>query len=179
MRFDRSADITAADLVNKLSEAELADILYRYGEERRSRRIARAIVQARPLYTTTELAALVAQVIGRRGRIHPATRTFQALRIAVNQELEALAQGLAQAVEVLSPGGRLVVIAFHSLEDRTVKNYFRQQGKADGSWHNPILRVLTLHPVRPSREEQARNPRCRSARLRAAEKLPIVAEQGG
>ncbi|MBC7262300.1 MAG: 16S rRNA (cytosine(1402)-N(4))-methyltransferase RsmH [Chloroflexi bacterium] len=121
MRFDQSADITAADLVNTLPEAELADILYRYGEERRSRRVARAIVQARPLHTTTELAQLVTRVLGRRGRIHPATRTFQALRIAVNQELEALAQGLEQAVEVLAPGGRLVVIAFQSLEDRILK----------------------------------------------------------
>jgi 16S rRNA (cytosine1402-N4)-methyltransferase len=171
MRFDRSAEVTAADLVNTLAEDELADILYRYGEERRSRRIARAIVQARPLYTTTELAQLVARVVRRRGRIHPATRTFQALRIAVNRELEALAQGLEQAVEVLAPGGRLVVIAFHSLEDRIVKHYFRAQSKGNGSRQGPMLRILTPHPVRPSHEEQERNPRSRSARLRAAEKL--------
>ncbi|MGQ9493102.1 MAG: 16S rRNA (cytosine(1402)-N(4))-methyltransferase RsmH [Anaerolineae bacterium] len=173
MRFDMSADMTAADLVNTLPEDELADILYRYGEERMSRRIARAIVQARPLHTTTELAQLVARVVKRRGRIHPATRTFQALRIAVNNELEVLAQGLEQAVEVLSPGGRLVVIAFHSLEDRIVKHYFRQQSRRDSNGRGPLLRVLTPHPIRPSRAEQERNPRSRSARLRAAEKLSL------
>lgn len=173
MRFDMSADMTAADLVNTLPEDKLADILYRYGEERMSRRIARAIVQARPLHTTIELAQLVARVVKRRGRIHPATRTFQALRIAVNNELEVLAQGLEQAVEVLSPGGRLVVIAFHSLEDRIVKHYFRQQSRRDSNGRGPLLRVLTPHPIRPSRAEQERNPRSRSARLRAAEKLSL------
>nr|MBC7245869.1 16S rRNA (cytosine(1402)-N(4))-methyltransferase RsmH [Chloroflexota bacterium] len=172
MRFDMSADTTAADLINMLPEDELADILYRYGEERMSRRIARAIVQARPLRTTTELAQLVTRVVRRRGRIHPATRTFQALRIAVNNELEVLAQGLEQAVEVLSPGGRLVVIAFHSLEDRIVKHYLREQSRGDRSGHGPILRILTPHPIRPSLAEQERNPRSRSARLRAAERLP-------
>lgn len=166
MRMDRTAETTAADLVNTLSEADLADILYRYGEERMSRRIARAIVRARPLRTTTELAGVVARAIGRRGRIHPATRTFQALRIVVNKELEALAQGLEAALDVLGPGGRVVVISFHSLEDRLTKQYFRQeQGKSP-----PTLHVLTRKPVRPTISEQQRNPRSRSAKLRAAEK---------
>jgi len=172
MRFDLSADTTAADLVNTLPEDELAEILYRYGEERMSRRIARAIVRARPLRTTAELADLVSRVVRRRGRIHPATRTFQALRIAVNNELEALSQGLAQAVNILAPGGRLAVIAFHSLEDRIVKNYFRQESRGDDSGHGPRLRLLTKKPIRPSRAEQERNPRSRSARLRVVERLP-------
>jgi len=158
---------TAADLVNTLPEGDLADILYRYGEERLSRRIARAIVRARPLHTTTELADLIARAVGRRGRIHPATRSFQALRVVVNNELEALAEGLRQGVELLAPGGRLVVIAFHSLEDRLAKHYLRQEAQK----HPPTLRLLTRKPVRPSLEEQERNPRSRSAKLRAAEKL--------
>jgi len=173
MRFDLSADTTAADLVNMLPEAELADIIYRYGEERMSRRIARAIVQARPLHTTAELAALITRVIRRRGRIHPATRTFQALRIAVNNELDVLARGLMQAVDVLAPGGRLAVIAFHSLEDRVVKSYFRQEARGDASVRGPILRVMTRKPIRPSAAERERNPRSRSARLRVAQKLPL------
>jgi len=174
MRFDLSADTTAADLVNTLPEAELADILYRYGEERMSRRIARAIVRARPLQTTTELAHLVARVVRHRGRIHPATRTFQALRIAVNDELEALVQGLVQAVDILAPGGRLTVIAFHSLEDRVVKHYFRQEAKGDDSARGPALRLLTPKPIRATPVERERNPRSRSAKLRIAEKLPLI-----
>jgi len=170
MRFDLSADTTAAHLVNTLPEAELADILYHYGEERMSRRIARAIVSARPLRTTTELAHLVARTVRRRGRIHPATRTFQALRIAVNNELEVLAQGLMQAIDVLTPGGRLVVIAFHSLEDRIIKNYFRQEAKGDAGKLGPTLRLLTPRPIRPSAAERERNPRSHSAKLRAVEK---------
>jgi 16S rRNA (cytosine1402-N4)-methyltransferase len=177
MRFDQSADMTAADLVNTLPEAELADILYRYGEERMSRRIARAIVQARPLRSTTELAALLTRAVGRRGRIHPATRTFQALRIAVNNELDVLAQGLVQAVDVLAPCGRLAIIAFHSLEDRVVKNYFRQGARGDGSAGRPTLRVLTRKPIRASTAERERNPQSRSAKLRLAQKLPL--ESGG
>lgn len=173
MRFDPSADTTAADLVNTLREAELADILYGLGEERKSRRIARAIVRARPVRTTAELAALVARAVGRRGRIHPATRTFQALRMAVNNELDVLAQGLMQAVDALAPGGRLVVIAFHSGEDRVVKNYFRQEARRGDSGGGPTLRVLTRKPIRASAAEVARNPRSRSARLRVAHKLPL------
>ncbi len=173
MRFDLSADTTAADLVNTLPETELADILYRYGEEKMSRRIAHAIVLARPLQTTSELARLVAQAVRRRERIHPATRTFQALRIAVNNELEALAQGLKEAVDVLAPGGRLAVIAFHSLEDRIVKDYFRQEAKESGEGYGPGLRLLTPKPIRPSPAERECNVRSRSARLRVAEKLPL------
>jgi 16S rRNA (cytosine1402-N4)-methyltransferase len=167
MRMDPvTMETTAADLVNTLPEVELADILYRYGEERMSRRIARAIVRARPLKTTSELADLIARAVGRRGRIHPATRSFQALRVVVNNEIEALAEGLRQAVEVLAPGGRLVVISFHSLEDRLAKHYFRQEAEA-----RPAVRLLTRKPVRPSLVEQERNPRSRSAKLRAIEKL--------
>jgi 16S rRNA (cytosine1402-N4)-methyltransferase len=180
MRFDLSADRTAADLVNTLREAELADMIYRYGEERKSRRIARAIVRARPLHSTRELADLVVRVVRRRGRIHPATRLFQALRIEVNDEIRVLAQGLEEAVDVLAPGGRLAVIAFHSLEDRVVKNYFRQQARGDDSGGRPTLRLVTRKPIRPSQAERERNPRSRSAKLRVAEKLatesPAVSE---
>jgi 16S rRNA (cytosine1402-N4)-methyltransferase len=180
MRFDLSADRTAADLVNTLREAELADIIYRHGEERKSRRIARAIVRARPLHSTRELADLVVRVVRRRGRIHPATRLFQALRIEVNDEIRVLAQGLEEAVDVLAPGGRLAVIAFHSLEDRVVKNYFRQQARGDDSGGRPTLRLVTRKPIRPSQAERERNPRSRSAKLRVAEKLatesPAVSE---
>jgi 16S rRNA (cytosine1402-N4)-methyltransferase len=173
MRMDPGAmETTAADLVNTLPEVELADILYRYGEERMSRRIARAIVRARPLQTTTELADLIARTVGRRGRIHPATRSFQALRVVVNNEMEALAEGLRQGVEVLAPGGRLALISFHSLEDRLAKYYFRQAAQAP-----PTVRLLTRKPVRPSLAEQERNPRSRSAKLRAVEKL--TASSGG
>jgi 16S rRNA (cytosine1402-N4)-methyltransferase len=165
MRMDPSQAQTAADLVNTLSEAELADLLRRYGEEPFARRIARAIVHHRPLRTTTELVEVVRRAVPRRAwprRVHVATRTFQALRIATNRELEALEQALRQVPEVLRPGGRAVVVAFHSLEDRLVKRAF-------GS--DPRLRSLVRKPVRPSAEEVARNPRARSARLRAAERV--------
>jgi 16S rRNA (cytosine1402-N4)-methyltransferase len=189
MRFDpTSPGPTAAQLVNECSVNELADILYRYGEERQSRRIARAIVAARPLDTTTDLAAVVSAARrGRRGRIHPATRTFQALRIAVNDELGALETALPQAVDLLAPGGRLVVISFHSLEDRIVKHYFRQEATACicppdlpvcGCDHRARLEVLTSKPVRPDEDEEEANPRARSARLRAAERLPEPAQEG-
>ncbi len=171
MRFDRSADLTAADLVNEVPEAELADLIYHYGEERRSRRIARAIVKARPLRTTTELAEVVARALGRRGRIHPATRTFMALRIAVNRELEGLAEGLTQAVQSLAPGGRIAVISFHSLEDRIVKWYFREQAAAGDGETEPTLKLLKRKPIRPSEAEREGNPASRSAKLRVAEKL--------
>jgi len=171
MRFDIASPVTAADLVNTLPEAELADVLYYCGEERMSRRIARAIVQARPLYTTVELAEVITRAVRRRGRIHPATRSFQALRIAVNNELEVLSEGLRQAVDALAPGGRLAVIAFHSLEDRIVKGYFRQQAKASSEDGGPVLRLLVDKPIQASRAEQERNPASRSAKLRLAEKL--------
>ncbi len=179
MRFDPSTPVTAADLINTLSEGELADLFYRYGEEPAARRIAHAIVRARPLHTTAELAHLVEGLIPRRGPIHPATRVFQALRIAVNRELEALEQVLPQAVQALAPGGRLVVIAFHSLEDRIVKEFFRRESRdclcpprqpLCTCGHRATLHILTPKPVVPGAEEIARNSRARSARLRCAER---------
>lgn len=180
MRMDRSQEQSAADLVNHLPQAELADLLWRYGQERHSRRIARAIVAARPLTTTGQLASLVAGIVGRREKIHPATRTFQALRIAVNDELEALSQALVQARDLLRPGGRLAVIAFHSLEDRKVKRFYQQESRdclcppevpVCVCGHQATLKVLTPKLVRPTDDEIARNPRSRSARLRIAERL--------
>lgn len=181
MRFDPRNPVTAADLVNTLPEKDLADLIYQYGEERRSRQIARAIVRARPIETTQELAQLVARVVrGRRQEIHPATKTFQALRIAVNQELEALETVLPQAVAALSPGGRLAVIAFHSLEDRAVKQFFRQESRdcicpprqpVCTCGHVATIREITRRPVMAREEEVEQNPRARSARLRVAEKI--------
>ncbi len=163
LRFDPASGEPAWRLLEHLSQQKLADLIYRYGEERYSRRIARAIVQRRsqaPLRTAAELAELVARVVPRsRQRIHPATRTFQALRIAVNRELEHLEQALRVLPECLNPGGRLAVVSFHSLEDRLVKHALRQ---------DPRLEVLTRRVVRPGAEEVARNPRARSARLRVA-----------
>ncbi len=173
MRMDPSQPLRAAELVNRLPEGELARILWEYGEERYARRIARAIVRARdkaPIESTTELAHLVARCYPPgRHRIHPATRTFQALRIAVNDELSALKEGLAQAVELLSPGGVVCAISFHSLEDRIVKHFFRAEA-ATGQ-----LELLTKKPIRPSPREVAKNPRARSAKLRAA-RVPEVAQ---
>jgi 16S rRNA (cytosine1402-N4)-methyltransferase len=163
MRMDPAIPNSAADLVNELDERALADLIYRFGEERRSRRVAAAIARRRPLRTTGDLARAVEAALGRPpGRIHPATRTFQALRIAVNGELEALSAALPAAVGLLRPGGRLVTIAFHSLEDRIVKSYFRETSG---------LRVLTKKVILPAPAEVARNPRSRSARLRAAERI--------
>lgn len=181
MRMGPDAPTTAAAIVNTWPEEELARIIYTYGEERRSRRVARAIVAARPLRTTRELADAVAHAVGGGGRIHPATRTFQALRIAVNGELEALEAVLPQAVALLAPGGRLAVIAFHSLEDRIVKQFMareatdcvcppRQPYCTCG--HRATIRRVTRKPVRAGEAEIARNPRSRSARLRVAERLP-------
>lgn len=174
MRMDRERPETAADLVNTLPERELADLIYRYGEERASRRIARQIVARRPLRTTRDLVrAVEAATGGARTRIHPATRTFQALRIATNHELEALERGLPQAIQRLRPGGRLCAIAFHSLEDRITKRTLAQHAREG------VVRLLTKKPVRPSAEEIRRNPRARSARLRAAERLAICAAPHG
>jgi 16S rRNA (cytosine1402-N4)-methyltransferase len=181
MRYDPSGPITAADLVNSLSQSELADLLYRFGEERRSRRIARAIVAARPVNSTRELAELVARAVGgRRGaRIHPATRTFQALRIAVNDELETLSSALSDGITILAPGGRLAVISFHSLEDRIVKNFFLQESKdcicppeqlTCTCGHRATLRIITRKPITASNGEINANPRSRSAKLRVAER---------
>jgi 16S rRNA (cytosine1402-N4)-methyltransferase len=181
MRFGPSATRTASDLVNKYSERELADLIYQFGEEREARKIARAIIKARPLHTTRELAAVIESVSPRRGdRIHPATRTFQALRIAVNEELDSIEAVLPQAVTSLSSGGRLAVISFHSLEDRIVKDFFREQSKA---LVNPpyeqiyeeerkaTLKEVNRKPIMPSDEEIKSNPRARSAKLRIVEKL--------
>jgi 16S rRNA (cytosine1402-N4)-methyltransferase len=172
MRFDPQAELTAAEIVNEWPEAELADVLYQYGEERQSRKIARAIGAARPLHTTRQLAEVVAEAIGGQrgaGRLHPATRTFQALRIAVNGELEAVETVLPVAVSLLKPGGRLAVISFHSLEDRIVKTFFRQQARATD--FVPPLKEITRKPVVATDDEVARNPRARSARLRIVEKV--------
>lgn len=185
MRMAQAGE-TAADVVNGADEQTLATIIYRYGEERASRRIARAIVEHRghqPITRTAELADIVAGVLGRRGKIDPATRTFQALRIHVNDELGELERALAAAETLLRPGGRLVVVAFHSLEDRIVKQFLtaRSGQTARPSRHLPdqpddrraaSFRTLSKRPVKPSDAEISRNPRARSARLRAAERLP-------
>ena len=169
MRMDPGAGPTAADLVNGLPESELADIFWRYGDEHRSRRVARAICERRaraPFLRTTDLAEAVARALGgRRGRTHPATRVFQALRIAVNRELEELSAGLSGAWSVLRPGGRLAVIAFHSLEDRAVKRFMAERIRAGEG------RAIERKPLRPGEEERSRNPRARSARLRVAERV--------
>jgi 16S rRNA (cytosine1402-N4)-methyltransferase len=164
MRMDRRQELTAEDVVNRFSEREIADILFRFGEERRSRAIARSIVRRRPLARTTDLAKAVQQVLGapRHGRIHPATRTFQGLRIFVNDELGALESFIDGAMTTVRSGGRLVTVTFHSLEDRIVKNKFRSPS-AEGT-------ILTKKVVTPGDEELRRNPRARSARLRAWER---------
>jgi len=165
MRFDPAQLESAADLVNTLDGDELADLIYEYGEERLSRRIARAIVMARPIRTAEQLAEVIADAIGRRGRLHPATRTFQALRIAVNDELNALKNALPAAVNLLKPGGRLAVISFHSLEDRIVKQFIRHAAQ------EKTLRRLHKKPIAPGETEIKANPRARSAKLRVAEKV--------
>lgn len=170
MRMDPRTPLTAADIVNRYKEADLADVIWKFGEERYSRKIARFIVEERSrkrIETTGELSAIVRRAAGgryRKQRIDPATRTFQALRIAVNDELGALEEALRKAVALLKTGARIAVISFHSLEDRIVKNYFRSCAKEG------ILKVVTKKPERPSEAEAARNPRSRSARLRVAEK---------
>ncbi len=182
MRMDETGGQTAADLVNHLPERELADLIYRYGEERRSRRIARAIVKARPIRRTTELAQVVSGAMAGKGRhqtkIHPATRTFQALRIAVNDELGALERALPQAIKLLKPRGRLAVISFHSLEDRIVKQYFRQESQdcicppeqpVCTCRHKASIHIITKRPIMPSSAEVNVNPRARSAKLRVVE----------
>jgi len=181
MRFDPSAETpTAADLVNTLTEEALADLIYRYGEERQSRRIARAIVAARPIRTTRQLAEVIEGAVRGRRRIHPATLTFQALRIGVNEELEAIEEALPQAVDLLKAGGRLVVISFHSLEDRLVKHFVRRESRkcvcppehpictCD---HEATLKEITRKPIQPTEEEVEENPRARSAKLRVAERV--------
>ena len=167
MRMDTRSGETAGQVVNQEDENELADLIYEFGEERRSRRIARAIVRARPISTTAELARIIsAEAPSMKGeKIHPATRTFQALRIRVNNELGEIESLLKSAPSLLKPGGRLVLISFHSLEDRLVKDAFREAGRSK------LLDVLTKKPVVAGRQEEMRNPRSRSAKLRAAQKV--------
>jgi 16S rRNA (cytosine1402-N4)-methyltransferase len=172
MRMDRDSGLTAAQLLQTVDEAALADIIYQYGEERFSRRIARAIVRAReagPIETTGQLAAIVRKAVPSRGwqRIDPATRTFQALRIWVNRELEGLDAFIRLAVSRLLAGARLAIIAFHSLEDRIVKHTFRALAQAP----DPLVALITRRPIEATEEEIARNPRARSAKLRVAERL--------
>lgn len=184
MRFDPAQDLTAGELINHLDEKELADIFRTFGEEPKAGRIARAIVEARPIQHTRGLAEVVEKAVGgRRGRIHPATRVFQALRIAVNDELDVLQEGLSQAEAALAGGGRLVVISFHSLEDRIVKQFMRRESDECSCppeqpictcGRSPKLRRITRKPIRPSESEIERNPRARSARLRIAEKMEVA-----
>ena len=181
MRFDPHQELTAADIVNGWPLEELAHIIASYGEERRARPIARAIVDHRPLHTAQALAQVVQRASGyHRGRTHPATRTFQALRIAVNRELEALEAVLPQAVSLLQPGGRLVIISYHSLEDRRVKEFLRRESRdclcppetpVCQCEHRASLRPVTRKVTRPTSEEVQENPRSRSARLRGAQRL--------
>jgi 16S rRNA (cytosine1402-N4)-methyltransferase len=176
MRLDPTRDESVADLLARADEREIADIIYQYGEEHRSRRVARAIVRRReaaPIRTTTDLVRAVESALGpRRGRIHPATKTFQALRIAVNDELRSLDAALPAAAGLLAEGGRLAVIAFHSLEDRRVKQFFRAGGTDAAR-----LTELTRKPLVPGPDEVARNPRARSAKLRVAERTCPPAER--
>jgi 16S rRNA (cytosine1402-N4)-methyltransferase len=181
MRFSPTNPVDAAWLVNHLPEDELADIFWRYGEENHSHQIARAILRARPITTTRQLAEVIARSTSRRpGRIHPATRSFQALRIAVNQELNTLEETLPQAFRVLAPGGRLAVITFHSLEDRIVKHTFQRESQdclcppeqpVCTCGHRASIKIITRHPIEPSVEEVTSNSRARSARLRVIEKF--------
>ena len=173
MRMDTRTGPTAAEVVNEASERELADLIYEYGEERRSRRIAGAIVRGRPIATTAQLARIVAQAApgNKQDRIHPATRTFQALRIAVNRELDEIKALLEAAPRLLKPSGRVALISFHSLEDRIVKDSLR-----DGA-HAGVWMLLTKKPVTAGEEEVEKNPRSRSAKLRAAEKQQAVSRQ--
>jgi len=168
MRMDRRQALTAADVINSWDETQLAEIFFKYGEERLSRRIARRIVQQRPFDTTTQLALAIASCVPpkyRYGRIHPATRVFQALRIVVNDELKSLETFLSKAPHALVPGGRIAVISFHSLEDRIVKHSFKD---------SPLLQVLTKKPIEAQQEEIVNNARARSAKLRIAQ----MREQG-
>jgi 16S rRNA (cytosine1402-N4)-methyltransferase len=189
MRMDAKQSLTATEVVNGYEESELASLISRYGEERFARRIAHAIVAARPVRTTRELAEIVRDAIPaatRRRGPHPARRTFQAIRMEVNRELPNLADGLDESVHVIGPGGRVLVLAYHSLEDRMVKETFGRWAGDDAERRippkmpvapprpNPLVRVLTRRPLRPSTEEIAANPRAESARLRAVERLAAV-----
>ncbi len=180
MRFDPASPLRAADLVNTLPQDELANLIFRYGEERYARRIARAIVQARPINSTLALAAVVKSAKPARQRVHPATQTFQALRIKVNNELDQIEEVLPQTLMVLKAGGRLAIISFHSLEDRLVKEFFRRESRdclcppkqpVCTCGHHATLKEVTKKPITPRKAEINANPRARSAKLRIAEKL--------
>ena len=180
MRFDPSNPLTADEIVNRWPEQELADLIFRYGEEPASRRIARALVSARPVGGTRQLAAIIERVKPRRGPHHPATQTFQALRIAVNGELESVEKTLPLAIQALRPGGRLAIISFHSLEDRLVKEYFRRESKdcicpppqpMCTCGHKASIKEINRRPITPTEAEIHQNSRARSAKLRVAEKL--------
>ncbi len=181
MRFNPDEQLTAADIVNKMPEAKLAQLIFIYGEESYANRIAGNIVRHRPISNTAELAAIVASSIGERySKIHPATRTFQALRIAVNRELDHLTSALDQSLKCLAPGGRLAVISYHSLEDRIVKNFMLRETRACicpsnilecRCHHQQQLVLINKHPVTPTENEIEKNPRSRSAKLRIAQKL--------
>lgn len=180
MRFNPDIGLSAARLVNSASESDLADLLFKYGEEARARRIAKLIVQARPIKTTTQLAKIVKRAYPEHSRMHPATRTFQALRIAVNDELAAIEDVLPKAMLALHPGGRLAIISFHSLEDRIVKEFFRRESKDQVNppyeriyeiERKATLKEINRKPVVPTADEIQENPRARSAKLRVAEKL--------
>ena len=189
MRVGPTQELTAADIINELSETELANLIWRFGEEPDSRRIARQIVRARPINTTMELVRAIDKAVpGFHGKIHPATKTFQALRIAVNHELENLTSALEQAVELLGYEGRLVVISYHSLEDRIVKQFMQRE--ASGCicppglpvcvcGHEPTLRIVNRKVMTPSPEEITLNPRARSAKLRCAERIITADISGG
>lgn len=177
MRMDPGSDLRASDLIERLPERELADLIYKYGEERASRRLARAIVRARQanrIETSRDLAELIRKSLSRPGRpprIHPATRTFQALRLAVNRELEHLAEFLTKAPGLLRTGGRVVMISFHSLEDRLVKQAMIRRVREEDLGGPPVLKALYKKPLRPTEEETGTNPRSRSAKLRAGERI--------
>ncbi len=164
MRMDPRTALTAAEIVNEWGEAELANLIFEYGEERLSRKIARRIVEERPFTSAEQLADAILRAVGRHGKLHPATRTFQALRIAVNHELENLETVLPQLASVVGQGGRVAIITFHSLEDRIVKNFF----KTNRQW-----RSLTKHPLQPTFPQKQENPRARSAKLRVAERTEL------
>jgi 16S rRNA (cytosine1402-N4)-methyltransferase len=184
MRFDTTQGQSAEELVNSLREEDLREILWRFGDEPQARRIAAAIVAARPIHRTGELAAVIAAAASKtRKAIHPATRSFQALRIAVNDELEQLQRGLEQALELLAPRGRIAVIAFHSLEERMVKSFFRQESKdcicppeipVCVCGHQARIKLISRRPIKPDEAEIKGNPRSRSARLRVAEALTLA-----
>ena len=181
MRFDQSTDVSASDIVNKYSEKEIADILFQFGEEKKSRRIANQIVRNRPVSSTSHLVTLIQKAVGNgAGRLHPATRTFQALRIAVNRELENVKDGLKAAVDLVGSGGKIIILSYHSLEDRIVKNFLRNESKGCicpseiivcRCAHVPKLVLKHKKVLKPSAKEVIENPRSRSVRLRIAEKV--------